>query len=75
LNIKSMESKRYVFLEMLDVLSKTYQQVEPVSLTMIVAKKNLRFCSLYINGEAHGPDRLTTSIAHENVQGWRYHFY
>jgi succinate dehydrogenase / fumarate reductase iron-sulfur subunit len=34
-------------------------------------------CSLYINGEASRSRQARTylSIAHENVQGWRHHFY
>lgn len=55
------------FLEMLDVLNEqlVYQGEEPVAFDHDCREGICGMCSLYINGEAHGPDRgITTCQLH-----------
>jgi len=51
------------FLEMLDMLNETLiaKGEEPVAFDHDCREGICGMCSLYINGEAHGPDRLTTT--------------
>ena len=51
------------FLEMLDILNEQLinQNIEPVSFDNDCREGICGMCSLYINGEAHGPDRKVTT--------------
>jgi hypothetical protein len=66
------------FLEMLDVLNEGLINKGdlPVSLTTIVAKEFavLARCTSTVRPTVQ-TDAYLLSVAHENVQGWRYHFY
>ena len=64
-------SEHASFLEMLDVLNEQLinEGKEPVAFDHDCREGICGMCSLYINGEAHGPDRKgnNLSITHENV--------
>jgi len=51
------------FLEMMDVLNEklTLQGVDPVAFDHDCREGICGSCSMFINGEAHGPDRLVTT--------------
>jgi succinate dehydrogenase / fumarate reductase iron-sulfur subunit len=65
------------FLEMLDVLNEgLINKGDLPSFDHDCREGICGSCSLYINGEARSRQTRTyLSVAHENVQGWRYHFY
>jgi succinate dehydrogenase / fumarate reductase iron-sulfur subunit len=53
-----MESKTYVFLEMLDSSKRRFNQQRDLPVSFDDCREGIcGSCSLYINGEAHGPDR------------------
>tara|TARA_B110000259_G_C13986345_1_gene390625 strand:- start:198 stop:950 length:753 start_codon:yes stop_codon:yes gene_type:complete len=56
-------SENSSFLEMLDILNEQLinQNIEPVSFDHDCREGICGMCSLYINGEAHGPDRKVTT--------------
>ena len=56
-------SQNSSFLEMLDILNELLinQNIEPVSFDHDCREGICGMCSLYINGEAHGPDRKVTT--------------
>ena len=56
-------SENSSFLEMLDTLNEQLinQNIEPVSFDHDCREGICGMCSLYINGEAHGPDRKVTT--------------
>ena len=51
------------FLEMMDVLNEQLmeQGIEPVAFDHDCREGICGMCSMFINGEAHGPDRLVTT--------------
>ena len=51
------------FLEMMDVLNEQLigQGIDPVAFDHDCREGICGMCSMYINGEAHGPDRLVTT--------------
>jgi succinate dehydrogenase / fumarate reductase iron-sulfur subunit len=56
-------SEHSSFLEMLDILNEQLinQNIEPISFDHDCREGICGMCSLYINGEAHGPDRKVTT--------------
>jgi succinate dehydrogenase/fumarate reductase-like Fe-S protein len=66
------------FLEMLDVLNEGLinKEIFQYLLTTIVAKEFavLARCTSTVRPRSR-QTRTYLSVAHENVQGWRYHFY
>lgn len=56
-------SENSSFLEMLDILNEQLinQNIEPVSFDHDCREGICGMCSMFINGEAHGPDRLVTT--------------
>ena len=65
------------FLEMLDVLNEELIEKgeEPVAFDHDCREGICGMCSLYINGEAHGPDRLVTTCQLHMRRFWKLHQY
>ena len=51
------------FLEMMDVLNEQLmlEQIDPIAFDHDCREGICGMCSMFINGEAHGPDRLVTT--------------